>query len=160
MEIDIQTIEKTPSDIKEKNNQDTVIISPFFEQQAMEKEEKRYPEQENEEFKHKDEEFGMDTIFEQPLIKMKNKNSSKNNKKIEKLELRMKELKIENDKLRKKNRRLRVQNIQISKQGYKWYQQNRTLKTKYQRLKFLHAAQASVEASSQTRDMSEDQQQQ
>ena len=64
----------------------------------------------------------MHTIFEQPIMKVKKKNSFKNNKKIEKLELRMKELKIENDKLRKKNRRLRVQNIQISKQAYKWYQ--------------------------------------
>ena len=150
MEIDIQTIEKTPSDIKEKNNQDTVIISPFFEQQAMEKEEKRYPEQENEEVKHKHEEFGMDTISKQPTIRMKNKNSSKNNKNIEKLELEMKELELENEKLRKKNRRLRVQNIQISKQEYKWYQQKRTFKTKYQILRVLHIAQVSVDASSQT----------
>ena len=64
----------------------------------------------------------MDTISKQPTIKMKKKNSSKNNKKIDKLELIMKELELENEKLRKKNRRLRVQKIQISKQAYKWYQ--------------------------------------
>ena len=92
----------------------------------------------------------MDIIFEQPTIKMKKKNSYKNNKNIEKLELRMKELELENDKLRKKNRRLRVQNIQISKQGYKCYQRKRTFKTKYQRLRVLHTAQASVDASSHT----------
>ena len=32
MEINIQTVEKTPNDRKEKNNEDTVIISPVFEQ--------------------------------------------------------------------------------------------------------------------------------
>ena len=58
----------------------------------------------------------------------------------------MKELELENEILRKKNRNPRVQNIQISKQAYKWYQQKRTLKTKYQRLKVLHAAQVSVDA--------------
>ena len=90
----------------------------------------------------------MDTIFEQPLIKMKNKNSSKNNKKIDKLELIMKELELENEKLRKKNRRqVRVQNIQKYKQAYKWYQRKRTFKTKYQRLRVLHTTQVSVYAS-------------
>ena len=88
MEIDIQTIEKTSTDRKYQNNEDTVIISPIFEQQATEKEEKKYSEQENEEVKHKYVEFRMDTIFEHPTIKMKKKNYSKNNKKIEKLELR------------------------------------------------------------------------
>ena len=68
----------------------------------------------------------------------------------------MKELELENERLRKKNRKLRVQNIQISKKAYKWYQQNRTLKTKYQILKVLHAAQVSVDASSQIGEMSED----
>ena len=68
----------------------------------------------------------------------------------------MKELELENERLRKKNRKLRVQNIQISKQAYKWYQQKRTLKTKYHRLKVLHAAQVSVDASSQIGEMSED----
>ena len=72
----------------------------------------------------------MDTISTQPTTWIKKKNSSKNNKKIEKLELRMKELELENEKLRKKNRRLRVQNIQISKQAYNWYQRKRTFKKK------------------------------
>ena len=81
---------------------------------------------------------------------MKKKNTSKNNKKIEKLKLEMKEMELENERSRKKNRKLRVKNIQISKQAYKWYQQKRTLKTKHQRLKVLRAAQVSVDASSQT----------
>ena len=87
---------------------------------------------------------------------MKKNNPSKNSKNIEKLKLEMKELELENERLRKKNRNLRVQNIQISKQGYKWYQQKRALKDKYKRLKVLHEAQVSVDASSQTREMSED----
>ena len=32
MEINVQTIEKTPTDMKEKNNEDATIISPVFEQ--------------------------------------------------------------------------------------------------------------------------------
>ena len=88
---------------------------------------------------------------------MKKKNPSKNSKKIENLKLEMKELELENERLRKKNRNLRVQNIQISKQAYKWYQRKRTFKTKYQRLRVLHTTQASVYASTQIGDMSEDQ---
>ena len=91
---------------------------------------------------------------------MKKKNSSKNNKNIAKLKLEMKELELENERLRENNTKLRVQNIQISKQAYKWYHQKRTFKTKYQRLKVLHTTQASIDPSSPTREMSEDQQQQ
>ena len=65
----------------------------------------------------------------------------------------MKELELENEILRKNNR---VQNIQISKQGYKWYQQKRALKDKYKRLKVLHEAQVSVDASSQIGELSQD----
>ena len=92
----------------------------------------------------------MDIISTYPTTGMKKKNPSKNSKNIEKLKLEMKELELENERLRKQNRKLRVQNIQISKHAYKWYQQKRTLKTKYQILKVLHAAQVSVDASSQT----------
>ena len=99
----------------------------------------------------------MDTNSTQSTKGTKKKNPSKNNKNIAKLKLEMKELELENERLRKKNRKLRVQNIQISKQAYKWYQQNRTIKTKYQTLKVLHTAQASVDALSQTGEMSEDQ---
>ena len=34
IQIDIQTVEKTPTKRKEKNNEDTTIISPVFEQKA------------------------------------------------------------------------------------------------------------------------------
>ena len=87
---------------------------------------------------------------------MKKKNYAKINKKIEKLKLEMKELEFENERLRKKNRKVRVHNIQFSKQAYKWYQKKRTLKTKYHIFKVLHEAHVSVDASSQTREMSED----
>ena len=34
LELDIQTLEKAPTDKQEKNNEDIAIISPIFEQQA------------------------------------------------------------------------------------------------------------------------------
>ena len=48
MEIDIQTIEKTSTHRKAQNNEDTITISPIFEQQTIEKGEKNYSNQENE----------------------------------------------------------------------------------------------------------------
>ena len=44
LELDIQTIEKTPDEQQEKNNEDIAIISPIFEQQAIEKEKEEYLE--------------------------------------------------------------------------------------------------------------------
>ena len=100
--------------------------------------------------RNKDDEIGIDIVSKQPITCKKKKNLSKNSKKVEKLKIEMKELELENERLRKKNRKLRVQNIQISKQAYKWYQEKRAFKAKYQRLKVLHAAQVSIDASSQT----------
>jgi hypothetical protein len=87
---------------------------------------------------------------------MKKKKSSKNSKKIEKLKLKVKELELANKKLKEKNRKLQVQKMKISKHSYKWYQQKKTFKAKYQRSRVLYAARASTNASSQTRDMSDD----
>jgi hypothetical protein len=39
MEIDVQTIEKTPTNREEQDNEDADIISPIFEQQIIEKDE-------------------------------------------------------------------------------------------------------------------------
>ena len=98
----------------------------------------------------------MDIVYKQSTAGKKKKNLSKNNKKVEKLKLEMKELEWENERLRKKNKKLGVQNIQISKQAYKWYQQKRSLKAKYQRLKVIHVAQVGIDASSQTGELSKD----
>ena len=111
--------------------------------------------QEVDKLRNKDDEIGMDIVSKQSTAGKK-ENLSKNNKKVEKLKLEMKELEFENERLRKKNRNLRVQNIQISKQAYKWYQQKRSLKAKYQILKVLHVAQVGIDASSQTGELSED----
>ena len=53
MEMDIQTIENISTDRKEKNNEDTSIISHVFDQKTIEKEEKQYSEQGNQELKKK-----------------------------------------------------------------------------------------------------------
>ena len=44
LELYIQTVEKTPDDKQEKNNEDIAIISPVFEQQATKKEKEEYLE--------------------------------------------------------------------------------------------------------------------
>ena len=40
LELDIQTVEKTPDDKREQDNEDIAIISPIFEQQATKKKNK------------------------------------------------------------------------------------------------------------------------
>jgi hypothetical protein len=51
----------------------------------------------------------------------------------------------ENEKLKKKNKKLQKRNKLISEQAYKWPQQMKSYKVKYQRLKVLHTTQANVD---------------
>ena len=51
----------------------------------------------------------------------------------------------ENEKLKNNNKKLQIQNILTSKQACKWYQQKKSFKTKYQKLKVLHRRHANVD---------------
>jgi hypothetical protein len=84
------------------------------------------------------------------------------NKKIRKMKRKIKEIEVleryikvenemlrtqshrtqeENDSLKKKNKKLQKQNKLISKQAYKWFQQKKVYKEKYQKMKALHTVQ-------------------
>ena len=63
----------------------------------------------------------------------------------------------ENETLKKKNKKLQKQNKLISKQAYKWFQQKKVDKEKYQRMKALHTAQVNVETLLQALEVAEDQ---
>jgi hypothetical protein len=100
------------------------------------------------------------------------------NKKIRKMKRKIKEIEVleryiktenemlrtqshktqeENDTLKKKNKKLQKQNKLISKQAYKWFQQKKAYKEKYQKMKALHTAQANVETLLQAAEVAEDQ---
>ena len=59
--------------------------------------------------------------------------------------------------LKKKNKKLQKQNKLISKQAYKWFQQKKAYKEKYQKMKALHTAQANVETLLQAAEVAEEQ---
>jgi hypothetical protein len=63
----------------------------------------------------------------------------------------------ENETLNKKNKKLQKQNKLISKQAYKWFQQKKAYKEKYQIMKSLHIAQVNVETLLQVAEVAEDQ---
>jgi hypothetical protein len=63
----------------------------------------------------------------------------------------------ENDTLKKKNKKLQKQNKLISKQAYKWFQQKKVSKEKYQKMKALHTVQENVETLLQAAEVVEDQ---
>jgi hypothetical protein len=100
------------------------------------------------------------------------------NKKIRKMKRKIKEIEVleryiktenemlrtqshktqeENDTLKKKNKKLQKQNKLISKQAYKWFQQKKAYKEKYQKMKALHTAQVNVETLLQATEVAEDQ---
>jgi hypothetical protein len=100
------------------------------------------------------------------------------NKKIRKMKRKIKEIEIleryiktenemlrtqshrtqeENDSLKKKNKKLQKQNKLISKQAYKWFQQKKVYKEKYQKMKALHTVQTNVETLLQAAEVAEDQ---
>jgi hypothetical protein len=100
------------------------------------------------------------------------------NKKIRKMKRKIKEIEVleryiktenemlrtqshktqeENETLKKKNKKLQKQNKLISKQAYKWFQQKKAYKEKYQRMKALHTAQVNVETLLQVAEVAEDQ---
>jgi hypothetical protein len=100
------------------------------------------------------------------------------NKKIRKMKRKIKEIEVleryiktenemlrtqshktqeENETLKKKNKKLQKQNKLISKQAYKWFQQKKAYKEKYQRMKALHTAQVNVETLLQAAEVAEDQ---
>ena len=99
----------------------------------MEEEKKEGSIQENEE-------LGMDTNSMQLPMKMEKKKTSKNSKKIRRLNLEIKELELRNEKLKEKNWKLKVQRTRISKQAYRWYKQKKIYITNYERLKVLYAS--------------------
>jgi hypothetical protein len=101
----------------------------------------------------------------------------KKNKKIKKMKRKIKEIEVleryiktenemlrtqshktqeENETLKKKNKKLQKQNKLISKQAYKWFQQKKAYKEKYQRMKALHTAQVNVETLLQAAEVAED----
>ena len=98
------------------------------------------------------------------------------NKKIRKMKRKIKEIEVleryiktenemlitqshktqeENDTLKKKNKKLQKHNKLISKQAYKWFQQKKAYKEKYQRMKALHTAQVNVETLLQVVEVAE-----
>jgi hypothetical protein len=100
------------------------------------------------------------------------------NKKIRKMKRKIKEIEVleryiktenemmrtqshrtqeENDSLKKKNKKLQKQNKLISKQAYKWFQQKKVYKEKYQKMKALHTVQKNVETLLQAAEVAEDQ---
>jgi hypothetical protein len=100
------------------------------------------------------------------------------NKKIRKMKRKIKEIEVleiyiktenemlrtqshrtqeENDSLKKKNKKLQKQNKLISKQAYKWFQQKKVYKEKYQKMKALHTVQTNVETLLQATEVAEDQ---
>jgi hypothetical protein len=100
------------------------------------------------------------------------------NKKIRKMKRKIKEIEVleryiktenemlrtqshrtqeENDSLKKKNKKLQKQNKLISKQAYKWFQQKKVYKEKYQKMKALHTVQTNVETLLQAAEVAEDQ---
>jgi hypothetical protein len=101
----------------------------------------------------------------------KNKKIRKMKRKIKEIEVLERYIKIENEMLRnkshktqeenetlkKKNKKLQKQNKLISKQAYKWFQQKKAYKEKYQRMKALHTAQVNVETLLQATEVAEDQ---
>jgi hypothetical protein len=62
----------------------------------------------------------------------------------------------ENETLNKKNKKLQNQNKLISKHPYKWFQQKKAYKEKYQRMKALHTAQVNVETLLQAIEVEKD----
>jgi hypothetical protein len=62
----------------------------------------------------------------------------------------------ENETLKKKNKKLQKKNKLISKQAYKWFQQKKAYKEKYQRMKALHTARVNVETLLQAAEVEED----
>ena len=62
----------------------------------------------------------------------------------------------ENETLKKNNKKLQNKNKLISKQAYKWFQQKKAYKEKYQRLKVLHTAQANVDTLLQAKKVAKD----
>jgi DNA repair exonuclease SbcCD ATPase subunit len=99
------------------------------------------------------------------------------NKKIKKMKRKIKEIEVleryiktknemlrtqihktqeENETLKKKNKKLQKKNKLISKQAYKWFQQKKAYKEKYQRMKALHIAQVNVETLLQVSEVAED----
>jgi hypothetical protein len=53
------------------------------------------------------------------------------------------------------NKKLQNQNKLISKQAYKWFQQKKAYKEKYQRLKVLHTTQVNVDTLLQAAEVEE-----
>ena len=99
------------------------------------------------------------------------------NKKIRKMKRKIKEIEVleryiktenemlrtqshrtqeENDSLKKKNKKLQKQNKLISKQDYKWFQQKKVYKEKYQKMKALHTVKENVETLLQAAEIAED----
>ena len=62
----------------------------------------------------------------------------------------------ENEKLKKNNKNLQKRNKLISEQAYKWLQQKKAYKVKYQRLKVLHTTEANVDTLLQAAKVAED----